>query len=254
MKLAGKGLHTGEPTEWEVTPSQGGLSFETEFDLQPMGQNAARVAVGQLATDVGAIRTLEHVLAACVGLDMAAHFTHISGVCELPSLGGCAPAFSFKAPPLPRFCPPHIVRVEDAEGGFAQWEPGTGLEIRYSIAFPTVLGEQTLDVELGSPGAFERQIQRARTFTWAPSMALVHQARQRGVGAGLEDDEGLVFGPTSLLHGELRWDDEPVRHKVLDLIGDLGLLGIRPQGRLVVHRGGHRLHRALARLATAYLE
>ena len=114
----------------------------------------------------------------------------------------------------------------------------------YRITYDgTVIGDQRVDLDLSSPAAFVSEVSSARTFAAASSLEEVRAWMARGQGAGLGEGEGLVAGQTRWLHGEpLRWQDEAVRHKVLDLLGDLGTLGVRPKGTVEVERGGHGIH------------
>jgi UDP-3-O-[3-hydroxymyristoyl] N-acetylglucosamine deacetylase len=210
---------------------------------------------GALATNVaGVVRTVEHWLAALVGTGRAGAIVVRSGA-ELPAMGSSLAAAEAIArsslPRLRRACPSDRIVVEIGDGR-AEWVPGAGdtLRVTYEIEFDSVvIGAQKLSLALDA-ATFLSEIAPARTFTEAVTMDEVLARQTAGVGAGLREGEALVAGPEGWLHGQPRWHDEPVRHKILDLLGDLGTLGIRPTGELLVRRGGHRLHRLLAREAS----
>ena len=236
-----------------------------------MGPEAARRASGVLATDLEGprgerLRTVEHWLAAAVGLGIGGVARGCDGA-ELPACGGSALPIAAAlreltadgAPALRRWSPAAPLRVVSGDAQ-AQWLPAPrgrpgALWVRYRIDFPgSVIGVQEVELELSTPEQFMREVAGARTFTAVERLEQVTEARRRGVGAGLGPGDGLVAGASRWLHGEpLRWPDEAARHKVLDVLGDLGTLGVRPAGTLILDRGGHRLHRLLARVAAGAL-
>lgn len=258
FERVGRGLHSGAPAAATiVAPEVGesGLGFEVAGRAVRCGPGLVTALGGALATDLhGEIRTVEHWLAALVGTGRAATIVIRTGS-ELPGMAGDALQLSqalhrSALPELQRWCPPHRIEVEH-QGSRARWLPGRGdrLEVTYEIDFPSpVIGRQSLNLVL-DPDCFVEEIASARTFTVADSLAEVARRQAAGIGAGLGPGEALVAGPLGWLHGEPRWADEAVRHKILDLLGDLGVLGIRPTGALLVQQGGHRLHHALARAA-----
>ena len=120
--------------------------------------------------------------------------------------------------------------------------PADSYSVSYRINFPhPLIGESEFEVDL-SDGAYSRDIAPARTFGF-----LDQEKAMRGMGLirGATTDNCLVLSPNRLLNGPLRYNDEFVRHKVLDLIGDLALLGRRIIGRVVADRAGHAMHTAL---------
>jgi UDP-3-O-[3-hydroxymyristoyl] N-acetylglucosamine deacetylase len=237
-----------------------GITLRRGDHALPCGPQLATGARGTLATDVpGFGRTTEHWLAALVGTGRAGIVELRTGD-ELPAMEGSCSALAMalhgsRLPSLRRWCPPRAVTVGHGDRR-AQWLPGPDgvLSISYALDFDNpMIGVQSLDVEL-DPSTFVREIASARTFTVAASMQEVEAGRDSGIGAGLGEGHALVAGPEGWLHGVPRWPDEPVRHKILDLLGDLGLLGIRPAGRVLVRKGGHELHRQLVRAAAIFMD
>jgi UDP-3-O-[3-hydroxymyristoyl] N-acetylglucosamine deacetylase len=133
------------------------------------------------------------------------------------------------------------VEVRDGDKRIAVY-PSDHFKISYTIAFDHPLlrhQEMTLDV---TEQSFIEQVAPARTFGFQKEVEML---RQRGQALGGSLDNAVVVGETGVLN-PLRFDDEFVRHKMLDAIGDLALIGHPIRGHLVVHRGGHALHTAFA--------
>lgn len=135
------------------------------------------------------------------------------------------------------------VAVEDGRRRISI-EPGRGLRIDCAIDFPhPAIGRQRLEIESLTPWVFEQEIARARTFGFLDEVA---ELRRHGLARGGSLDNAVVLDHERVLNPEgLRWPDEFVRHKVLDLIGDLALLGYRLDAHVRVERGGHGLHQRL---------
>jgi UDP-3-O-[3-hydroxymyristoyl] N-acetylglucosamine deacetylase len=120
--------------------------------------------------------------------------------------------------------------------------PSQGFKISYTISFDhPMLRHQQKTMELDEK-AFINEIAPARTFGFLKEVEML---RQRGLALGGSLENAVVLGETGVLN-PLRFDDEFVRHKMLDVIGDLALVGHPIMGHLVVHRGGHALHTAFA--------
>ena len=121
--------------------------------------------------------------------------------------------------------------------------PSDHFKVTYSIAYDhPLLREQSRTLRL-SESVFVDEIAPARTFTFLKE---VEQLRQHGLALGGSLENAIVIGETGILNNALRFADEFVRHKILDAIGDLALLGHPVVGHLVAHRGGHGLHTAFA--------
>jgi UDP-3-O-[3-hydroxymyristoyl] N-acetylglucosamine deacetylase len=250
VRFGGVGLHSGEPCSVAVhlDPSAPGLVF-----VSPVGRflaSAAAVRSTELCTTLQSgparVATVEHLLAALAGLGHFRAILEVQGP-EIPILDGSAAPFADALPDaeerIEPLAPTQPFELELGQAK-ARVEPDAGLSVDYAIAFPgTAIGEQRLSLRL-DPDSFRTQIAPARTFA---SAALVEEMRRRGLIRGGSADCALVFGSERLLNPPLRFPDEPVRHKILDLLGDLALLGRPLQARLSIQRGGHALHAALVR-------
>lgn len=121
--------------------------------------------------------------------------------------------------------------------------PSDHFKVTYTISFDhPLLRHQTHSVRV-TEDTFIEQIAPARTFGF---MKEVEMLRQRGLALGGSLDNAIVLGETGVLNNALRFEDEFVRHKILDVIGDLALVGYPVIGHVVAHRGGHALHTAFA--------
>jgi UDP-3-O-[3-hydroxymyristoyl] N-acetylglucosamine deacetylase len=121
--------------------------------------------------------------------------------------------------------------------------PSDHFKVTYSIAFDhPLLRHQSRTIRLTSD-AFVDEIAPARTFTFLKEVEML---RQQGLALGGSLENAIVISDTGVLNNGLRFDDEFVRHKILDVIGDMALVGHPMIGHLVAHRGGHALHTAFA--------
>ncbi len=260
FRLEGLGLHSGAAGRVCARSGSGGaIVLVTRSGRRwELGPEAPRAAFGARCTALEGARTLEHALGALIGLGVGGVELTLEEGEEVPGAGGDAARWAaglgaVAQAPLRRWAPPVALEVRLGDA-WARWLPGgPELEVRARVDFPgSVIGQQETALTL-DPATFLREIAPARTFAPVASQEEARALQAAGVGAGLREGEALLAGPTSWLGSQPRWDDEPVRHKVLDLLGDLGLLGVRPAGRIEVERGGHRLHRALARAAAPLL-
>jgi UDP-3-O-[3-hydroxymyristoyl] N-acetylglucosamine deacetylase len=133
------------------------------------------------------------------------------------------------------------VQVQQGDKRIALY-PSEGFKVSYTISFDhPLLRHQQKTMELDER-VFVDEIAPARTFGFLKEVEML---RQKGLALGGSLENAVVIGETGVLN-PLRFDDEFVRHKILDVIGDLALIGHPIQGHLVVHRGGHALHTAFA--------
>jgi UDP-3-O-[3-hydroxymyristoyl] N-acetylglucosamine deacetylase len=132
--------------------------------------------------------------------------------------------------------------VEVRESGkFIGIYPGRGYAIDYTIDFPEPIGYETMRVDLAE-GDYAKLIAPARTFGFKEDEAML---RNMGLIRGVSDESAIILSRKGVENGPLRFPDEFVRHKVLDLIGDLALAGRRIEGHVVAERAGHAMHTAL---------
>jgi UDP-3-O-[3-hydroxymyristoyl] N-acetylglucosamine deacetylase len=121
--------------------------------------------------------------------------------------------------------------------------PADELKVTYSISFDHPLLRHQARAITITEQSFIDEIAPARTFAFLKE---VETLRQQGLALGGSLDNAIVVGETGILNNTLRYDDEFVRHKILDTIGDLALVGHPVIGHIVAHRGGHALHTRLA--------
>ncbi|MDH4228351.1 MAG: UDP-3-O-acyl-N-acetylglucosamine deacetylase [Nitrospirota bacterium] len=260
-RFTGVGLHTGAPVTLSVRPAVVDSGFRFVIarpGMQPVTIHArsGNIQATSYATSLGQdgvqLHTVEHLLAALAGLEVDNAEMWLDS-CEVPVMDGSAMPFveglkavgrveQSKERSAVRITRP--LRVE-AEGKWIELLPAAvpGLTIDYAIDFehPSV-GQQRFHLEL-SPQNFENELAAARTFGFA---AEVDYLKSRGLARGGSLDNAVVIGEDGVLNpGGLRFADEPVRHKVLDLVGDLALLGFPLWGHLIAHRSGHALHTRL---------
>src|SRR5581483_11428126 len=128
----------------------------------------------------------------------------------------------------------HQVEVREGDK-FIGVYPGSGYRIDYTIDFPAPIGRQSTSIDL-AVGAYDADIAPARTFGYK---ADEQRLRDMGLIRGAGPENAIILGAKGPINGPLRFTDEYVRHKVLDLIGDLALAGRRIEGHVVAERAGH---------------
>jgi len=266
VACAGRGLHTGAAVRLRLRPAPAGagLAFVREIDGRriEIPARAECAATGARATTLAragaSVATVEHLLAACVGLGVDNLRAEVDGP-ELPACDGSAAAFvallreaGLRAQATPRRVLRLARALEVREGGrWIRAEPHERLAVEYAIDYAhPAIGRQQVAFDGDDPERFARELAPARTFGFVaelPGLRAAELARGASLACAIAFDGLRVLNPEGL-----RFADEPVRHKALDLLGDLALLGRRLVARVRVERGGHALHRALvsALLAT----
>lgn len=253
LRFEGIGLHTGEHATVEIRPAQpdSGMVFVaggTRVDaVADRVVDTSRATV--LGTDGVRISTTEHLLSALFALGVSNVEIHIDGpevpVCDGSSAGFTAAieACGVEAQSRPRSVLDleRPVFVRDGDRMIAAF-PAEHFQVRFVADFPPPVGTQYFRAEV-RPDVYRDEIAAARTFGYLHE---IDALRARGLARGGSLDNALVFGPEGPLQ-PLRWPDEAVRHKVLDLIGDLALIGSWPNCEVVAIKSGHELHAALAR-------
>jgi UDP-3-O-[3-hydroxymyristoyl] N-acetylglucosamine deacetylase len=266
VSCTGIGLHTGKPVQLTLHPARAGsgIVFVRTDLAHPIEIPATPAALSRthLATTLGCgdatVDTVEHLLAALYGVGIDNARIEVDGP-EVPGMDGSAGSFVFllrAAGVFEQAAPRRVLRVrrpiEIRDGNRSiRIEPARELRITYMIDFDhPLVGRQKLRDLILDDGRFERDLARARTFGFAEQVAALWRAG-RARGASL-DNTVVLSADRVLNRGGLRFPDEFVRHKALDLVGDLALLGARVQGHVRVERGGHALHqRLVAALASA---
>jgi UDP-3-O-[3-hydroxymyristoyl] N-acetylglucosamine deacetylase len=256
VECAGLGLHSGAPVHVRIAPAPAGTGIvfrRTDldgFEVEATSRNVARVSYATSLMKKGVlISTTEHLLSAFIGTNIDNAIVELDNL-ELPILDGSARPFAeliqgagIRRQRRARTYLRMRREVELREGDkFIAVYPSETYSVSYSINFPhPLIGRETFSVEL-SDGRYLRDIAPARTFG---SRQDEKALRQMGLIRGASRDNCIVLTRDGIENPPLRFGDEFVRHKVLDLIGDLALIGKRILGSVVADRAGHAMHTAL---------
>jgi UDP-3-O-[3-hydroxymyristoyl] N-acetylglucosamine deacetylase len=255
LEFTGVGLHSGAPVTMRLLPAPAGsgIAFRRtdldNFEIPAIGRNVAKVSYATSLMRQGVlISTTEHLLSALIGMGVDNAIVELDNL-ELPILDGSALPYveafqrvGIRTQRRRREYLRVLRPVEVREGNkFIGVYPGSGYRIEYTIDFPAPIGQQRASVDLAAEtyGTF---IAAARTFGYK---ADEQRLRDMGLIRGASTENAIVLGPKGPENGPLRFSDEYVRHKVLDLIGDLALAGRRIEGHVVAERAGHAMHTAL---------
>ncbi len=266
IKATGVGLHTGEKVLLSLRPAppNTGVVFR-RIDLEPpVAIRATAENVGDTALSTTLVRggvrisTVEHLLSAVAGLGIDNLYVDVSAP-EVPIMDGSAGPFVFliqsagiqKQPAPKRFIRIRR-RVEVRDGDkWARFEPFDGFKVGFHIDFqhPAISSAvQVAEVDF-STTSFVKEVSRARTFGF---MRDIEMLRSRKLALGGSLDNAIVLDDYRVLNEDgLRYDDEFVRHKILDAIGDLYLLGNSLIGAFQGHKSGHALNNQLLRALLA---
>jgi UDP-3-O-[3-hydroxymyristoyl] N-acetylglucosamine deacetylase len=256
VEFQGVGLHSGAPVGMRILPAPAGSGVifrRTDLDnyeIEAISRNVARVSYATSLMKKGVlISTTEHLLSALIGTGIDNAVVELDNL-ELPILDGSARPFvdaihqvGIRKQRRPRTYLRMRREVELREGDkFIAVYPSDSYSVSYTINFPhPLIGRETYEVDL-SGGAYLREIAAARTF------GFLHEAdamRKQGLIRGASTANAIVLTRDGVMNPPLRYTDEFVRHKVLDLIGDLALLGRQILGNVVADRAGHAMHTAL---------
>jgi UDP-3-O-[3-hydroxymyristoyl] N-acetylglucosamine deacetylase len=221
-----------------------------DFEIEANSRNVARVSYATSLMKKGVlISTTEHLLSAFTGLGVDNAIVELDNL-ELPILDGSALPFvdliqkaGIRKQRRPRRYLKILREVEMREGNkFISVYPADTYSVSYSINFPhPLIGKETFQLEL-SNGSYLKNIAAARTFG---SRADEKAMRNMGLIRGASRENCIVLTRDGIENGPLRFPDEFVRHKVLDLVGDLALLGKPILGKILADRAGHAMHTAL---------
>ncbi|MEZ6028495.1 MAG: UDP-3-O-acyl-N-acetylglucosamine deacetylase [Hyphomonadaceae bacterium] len=264
--VTGVGIHTGKPATLTIRPAAentGVVFVRTDVggEAAAIPALATRVTTTELGTnmtnDAGvSVATVEHFLAACAGLGVDNVVAELDGP-ELPILDGSSGPFVDlleRAGAEVQTASRRVLRllkpVEVRQGvKFARLSPAGGFTLNVAIDFPSkAIGRQEISFTM-TPGAFARDVAWARTFGFARQAEQLH-AMGKALGASMENtvviEDDAVINP-----GGLKAKDEFVRHKLLDVIGDLFLAGGVIEGRYDAEQPGHALNNQLLRAVFA---
>ena len=266
VRCEGIGLHTGEKVSMTLypAPANRGVVFRrTDLPAAPMiearpenvvdTQNATTIAKGGAS-----VKTIEHLMSAFAGLGVDNVQVDLFGP-EIPILDGSAAPFVdlIRSAGLRRqFAPKTFLKVRQpiaVELGTRSLRivPSQRLKVIYTMCFDhPLLGEQTVAMEIGRD-RYAREVAPGRTYGFLRD---VDTLRRMGLAKGGSLENALVIGDDGILNGPLRFPDELVRHKIVDLLGDLYLLGKPLVGTIIAHSAGHQLHLELVRRIQERLE
>jgi UDP-3-O-[3-hydroxymyristoyl] N-acetylglucosamine deacetylase len=254
VEMAGIGLHSGEPVALRVSPAgadTGVLFRATDGTLIPA--NADHVVDTNSATTVGAfgvrVRTIEHLMAAAAALGVDNMVVDIDGP-EVPAADGSAKPFmdllrSAGGVSLPAPRRPLTISEPIRVGTESRWLevlPADSLRISYTLDN----NHPIIGLQAGTYGiteqVFDQELAAARTYGFLRDVPAM---RQNGLARGGSLENAVVVGKRSVLNDSLRFPDEFVRHKILDLVGDLFLLGRPLRAHVVGRNAGHALNHQL---------
>src|SRR5882672_10105966 len=251
----GVGLHSGTQVTLRILPAPAGTGIVfrrvdlDDFEIEAIGRNVARVSYATSLQKKGVlISTTEHLLSAFIGIGLDNAIVELDNL-ELPILDGSAKPFvdmvlqaGLRQQRKKRTYLRIMREIEVRDGNkFIGAYPASGYSVAYKINFAAPIGEQSFEIDL-SQDLYRKELAAARTFGFLSEEKAM---KDMGLIRGASEDNVIVLTSTGVKNGPLRYEDEFVRHKILDLIGDLALLGKQVIGRIVADRAGHAMHTAL---------
>ena len=261
IRATGIGLHTGKKVYLTLSPApiDSGVVFRRVDSTPPVviPGHPLNVQDTELATSLGKdgvrVSTVEHLMAALAGLGIDNCFVDVSAD-EVPIMDGSAAPFVFlvqSAGILEQGAAKKFIRIKKAievrDGEkWVRFEPFNGFKMKFTIDFdhPLFDGEQTSEMDF-STTSFVREISRARTFGF---MSDIEALRKRDLALGGSMDNAIVIDDFRVLNEDgLRYKNEFIRHKMLDALGDLYLLGHSLIGSFTGYKSGHALNNRLLR-------
>src|SRR3954452_22099766 len=257
VSCVGIGLHSGNKVHLSLKPAT--ADFGVRFRRTDLGDHEVPATVShlagiQLATGLArnevSVETVEHLLSALVSLNIDNVLIELNSP-EVPIMDGSAAPFIYliheagirRLPTARKYL--KIIRpvaISRGDKRIALY-PSDHFKVTYSISYDhPLLRHQSRTVRI-TEETFIEDVAPARTFTFLKDVEML---RQNGLALGGSLENAIVLGETGVLNNALRFDDEFVRHKILDAIGDLALVGYPVVGHLVAHRAGHALHTEFA--------
>ncbi len=262
VKTVGIGLHSGRKVDLTLRPAPAGTGIVfSRVDLPtPVDIPASAMAIGDtrlasvLQKDGARVSTVEHLMSACAGLGIDNLYVDVTTE-EIPIMDGSAASFVFliqSAGIEEQNAPKRFIKVkkpvEVRDGDkFARLDPYFGFKLSFTIDFrhPAVdKTGQALEVDFATT-SYVREIARARTFGFAHEVEMM---RELGLARGGSMDNAIVLDEYRILNNDgLRYDDEFVKHKMLDAIGDLYVVGHSLLASYKAYKGGHAMNNMLLR-------
>ena len=265
-RAVGVGLHSGQRVELTLRPAAPdtgivfrGVDLPEPVDIPMTAEAVTDTRLASTVSNGGAkVQTVEHLMSACAGLGIDNLVIDITAD-EVPILDGSASSFVFllqSAGIVLQQAPRRFIRVvkpvevREGDGANAKWarlEPYHGFKLSFEIDFDHRVVDSTgqrVEFDLGS-GSYSRDIARARTFGFTKE---VEYMRSKGLALGGGLDNAIVMDDTKVLNvGGLRYDDEFVKHKILDAMGDLYVIGRPLLAAYSAFRSGHAMNNQLLR-------
>ncbi|MBZ5527128.1 MAG: UDP-3-O-acyl-N-acetylglucosamine deacetylase [Acidobacteriia bacterium] len=263
VETSGIGLHTGVAGNLRLTPAPAdtGILFRRtdldNFPIEARGQNVARVSYATSLMKQGVLlSTTEHVLAALYSSGIDNVYVDIDAI-EIPILDGSAEPFMEmldragirqlrrKRRYLKVLKPIELQEPDPHEPGLVRRigiYPADEFHLRCFVDFPhPLVGPQAVELTV-TPASFRERLSRARTFCFERD---IEPLKKMGLIRGGSLENAIVLTADGVMNGPLRFPDEFGRHKALDLIGDLALVGLPLLARVEAYRGGHAMHTQL---------
>src|SRR6059036_3165406 len=257
ISCAGIGLHSGNKVTLSLkpAPSDFGIRFRrSDLGGLEVAANISHLGAINLATGLASgtvnVSTVEHLLAALVSVGIDNLIVELNSP-EVPIMDGSAAPFIYliHEAGVKRLATPRkylkIVRpiaISRGDKRIALF-PSDHFKVTYSISYDHPLLRHQARTLRVTEESFIEEIAPARTFTFLKDVEML---RQNGLALGGSLENAIVLGETGVLNNALRFEDEFVRHKILDAVGDLALVGYPVIGHLVAHRAGHALHTEFA--------
>ena len=261
--VTGFGYFSGRDVRVEFWPvaENAGITF-VRHDIGPAARVPAHAALRidmprRTTLELNGIRVemVEHILAALAGLRVDNCEVWVDAP-EMPGCDGSAAAFVEaidaagiveQRRPVRQIVVGRTLHVGDADRWIEAQRPrSAGLSVSFGLDYgaETAIGRQTYAIDL-TPDSFRHELAACRTFI---PQEVAQSMLAQGIGPRVTPRDLLIFGPHGPIDNELRFDDECVRHKLLDVVGDLALTGCEVIGHIVAHCSGHQLHAELAKL------
>lgn len=263
--LYGTGLHSGTKSGLvlEPLPANSGIHFSSISRNEVLPAHVSVVSSTGFATTLSrgasAFSTIEHLMSAFAAYGLTNMLVKCEG--EVPVLDGSSREYCRlfeevgiveQAESVAAIKIDRELKIEGKKGEYIKIEPGEGFSVDYLLRYPAPVGEQRASFTLRAPGAvppnstgYRDIIAPCRTFGFVKDIGFL---QRQGYAQGGRFDNFVLFGEEGAINGELRFPDEPARHKILDAIGDLYLLGRPLQGKVTACMTGHSDNVALLKL------
>ena len=254
--LGGKSIHTGQVAAMEIRRGTSGILFVrrvrggSKYSIRAIHSNIVcserRTVLGR---DGITVATVEHVLAALYGMGIDCANVMLDGW-ECPNMGGSVEFLTSRlyGNTINMNADREYIRLDgpivvEGKGGVIEASPGDDLFIEYEAKFDNPIGEQYFGGKI-DPETFQGEIAGARTFGFTDEIA---ELKRNGFSLGSNPGNAIFVDRGGSYQTKLRWEDECVRHKVMDLIGDLALLGKPLLAHINAYKTGHALHHKFVR-------